>query len=184
MLESHGDYRAEAPLEAHIGGTLYSQQNALPRLPIPTLRETIDRFLPTALPLASSDEEKDTLIKAAERFVTEAEGLQKRLEGRREEFKDSSWLQLWWNTLGYLQVDFDSLSPVLSSNNCFIINDLTFHKSSSTRSISQGTRPRSRQRFLLLPFLRRWYPPLRTSFHQITRSTPCILTTLLCSTVS
>eukprot|EP00804_Cyclotella_cryptica_P024825 CCRYP_001770-RA/>CCRYP_001770-RA protein AED:0.34 eAED:0.34 QI:323/1/1/1/0.8/0.66/6/2282/674 len=104
MLESNGDYRAEAPLESHIGGALYSQQHSLPRLPIPSLRETVDRFLPTALPLAVDDEEKSSLIRAAESFVSEAEELQRRLEGRREEMKDSSWLQLWWNTLGYLQV--------------------------------------------------------------------------------
>jgi carnitine O-acetyltransferase len=106
MLESHGDYRAEAPLESHIGGPLYSQQASLPRLPIPSLKETMERFLPTALPLAKNEEEKKSLIAAAEGFVTEAVELQKRLEGRREEMKDSSWLQLWWNTLGYLQVSY------------------------------------------------------------------------------
>ncbi|KAL7478282.1 hypothetical protein ACHAW6_004054 [Cyclotella cf. meneghiniana] len=104
MIESHGDYRAEAPLESHIGGVLYSKQHSLPRLPIPSLRETVDRFLPTALPLAIDEEEKASLIKVAEGFVSEAEELQKRLEARRDEMKDSSWLQLWWNTLGYLQV--------------------------------------------------------------------------------
>lgn len=108
MIESHGDYRAEAPLESHIGGVLYSKQHSLPRLPIPSLRETVDRFLPTALPLAIDEEEKASLIKVAEGFVSEAKELQKRLEARREEMKDSSWLQLWWNTLGYLQV---SLGP-------------------------------------------------------------------------
>ena len=104
MLESHGDYRAEASLESHIGGPLYSKQASLPRLPIPSLKETVDRFLPTALPLAKDDEEKRTLVQAADKFVSEAVELQKRLEARREEMGDSSWLQLWWNTLGYLQV--------------------------------------------------------------------------------
>ena len=110
MLESHGDYRAEAPLESHIGGPLYSQQGSLPRLPVPSLKETIDRFLPTALPLAKSEEEKASLIKAAEAFESEAAELQKRLEGRKDEMSDSSWLQLWWNTLGYLQVRLYSLN--------------------------------------------------------------------------
>ena len=104
MLESHGDYRAEAPLESHIGGPLYSQQTSLPRLPIPSLKETVEKFLPTALPLAKDEEEKNSLIEAADRFVSEAAELQKRLERRREEMGDSSWLQHWWNTLGYLQV--------------------------------------------------------------------------------
>jgi carnitine O-acetyltransferase len=68
------------------------------------LKETVDKFLPTALPLAKDEEEKNSLIKAADKFVSEAAELQKRLEQRREEMGDSSWLQLWWNTLGYLQV--------------------------------------------------------------------------------
>ena len=104
MLESHGDYRDEAPLESHIGGALYSQQSSLPRLPIPSLKETLERFLPTALPLAKDEEEKRSLMVAAESFVGEAAELQRRLEHKRDDMKDSSWLQLWWNTLGYLQV--------------------------------------------------------------------------------
>eukprot|EP00571_Detonula_confervacea_P001743 CAMPEP_0172314344 /NCGR_PEP_ID=MMETSP1058-20130122/22271_1 /TAXON_ID=83371 /ORGANISM="Detonula confervacea, Strain CCMP 353" /LENGTH=661 /DNA_ID=CAMNT_0013028179 /DNA_START=120 /DNA_END=2105 /DNA_ORIENTATION=- len=104
MVESHGDYRAEAYLEDHIGGKLYSAQHSLPRLPIPAIADTISRFLPTALPLAKSEEEKQTLIKACEEFEGQAGELQKRLLERKDEMKDSSWLQLWWNTLGYLQV--------------------------------------------------------------------------------
>lgn len=105
MVESHGDYRAEAYLEDHIGGNLYEKQHSLPRLPIPAISETISKFLPTALPLAKSEEEKDTLIKACEEFEAQAGKLQQRLVERRDgEMKDSSWLQLWWNTLGYLQV--------------------------------------------------------------------------------
>eukprot|EP00985_Skeletonema_marinoi_P028618 scaffold25439_cov109-Skeletonema_marinoi.AAC.1 len=104
MVESHGDYRDEAYLEDHIGGRLYEKQHSLPRLPIPSISETISKFLPTALPLAKSEEEKDTLIKACEEFESQAGELQQRLIERRDgEMKDSSWLQLWWNTLGYLQ---------------------------------------------------------------------------------
>src|SRR6056300_15488 len=72
IVESHGDYRAEAFLEDHIGGKLYSKQHSLPRLPIPSISETISRFLPTALPLAKTEEEKDTLIKACEEFEGQA----------------------------------------------------------------------------------------------------------------
>lgn len=104
MIESHGDYRDEALLESHIGGPLYQHQRQLPRLPIPKLEDTIATFLPTALPLAKSQQERDTLLEACEQFPLQATTLQKRLEERREEMKDSSWLQLWWNTAGYLQV--------------------------------------------------------------------------------
>lgn len=105
VVESHGDYRAEAYLEDHIGGKLYSKQHSLPRLPIPAIADTISKLLPTALPLAESDEEKKSYIKACEDFEEQAGELQKRLVERKEgDMKDSSWLQYWWNTLGYLQV--------------------------------------------------------------------------------
>lgn len=105
MVESHGDYRAEAFLEQHIGGKLYAKQHSLPKLPIPTISDTISRFLPTALPLAKSVDEKETLIIASDEFEGQAVELQKRLVERKEgEMKDSSWLQFWWNSLGYLQV--------------------------------------------------------------------------------
>ena len=102
---SRGDYREEAHLEKVIGGPLYVHQRHLPRLPIPTLEETAHSLLPTAIPLAASDDEVRTLIQATEEFVTDAEPLQQRLEKRNKEMQeDSSWLQLWWNQLGYLRV--------------------------------------------------------------------------------
>lgn len=107
VVESHGDYRAESYLEDHVGGALYSRQRSLPRLPVPSVSDTVSRFLPTALPLARDDEERRTLIEACEEFEGSpvAEELQRRLVERKEgEMRDSSWLQLWWNTLGYLQV--------------------------------------------------------------------------------
>jgi carnitine O-acetyltransferase len=65
----------------------------------------MDRFLPTALPLARTEQEKMTLLEACAKFPTQAKVLQERLHERRNgEMKDSSWLQHWWNTAGYLQV--------------------------------------------------------------------------------
>ena len=104
MVESKGDYRDEAFLEKHIGGPLYECQESLPRLPIPSIADTLKRFLPTALPLAKSEEEKKALLAACEVFPEQAKELQDRLITRRDqEMKDSSWLQLWWNQLIYLQ---------------------------------------------------------------------------------
>ena len=104
-IESNGDYRAEAFLEEHIGGPLYAHQATLPRLPIPNVEDTITKFLPTALPLAESDEEKQSLLDASASFPADAAELQRRLQARRDgDMKDSSWLQLWWNQMGYLQV--------------------------------------------------------------------------------
>jgi hypothetical protein len=98
MVESHGDYRAESYLEEHIGGPLYEHQNKLPKLPIPDIQDTLERFLPTALPLAKTKEEASALKDAVKEFPEQAKMLQERLHARRNgEMKDSSWLQLWWN---------------------------------------------------------------------------------------
>jgi carnitine O-acetyltransferase len=55
------------------------------------------------LPLAES-EEVVSLRKACREFIDEAQPLQNQLLERQAEMKNSSWLQSWWNTLGYLQV--------------------------------------------------------------------------------
>jgi hypothetical protein len=98
MVESNGDYRLETYLEEHIGGPLYALQKEIPRLPIPDIEDTMGRFLPTALPLVKSAEEKVALKEACEAFPEQAKILQQRLVARRDgEFADSSWLQQWWN---------------------------------------------------------------------------------------
>ena len=105
VYECDGDYRKETFLEDHIGGPLYEKQKDLPRLPIPSLEDTIKRFLPTALPLARTKEEEMALKAACKSFPEQAKMLHDRLNDRREsDMKDSSWLQQWWNQLGYLQV--------------------------------------------------------------------------------
>ena len=101
----NGDYRAEAWLEPHIGGPLYQNQSTLPKLPVPTVSETLQKFLPTALPLAESPQEKDNLLKAVQAFEDQSGHLQERLLHRAStEYANSSWLQHWWNTWGYLDV--------------------------------------------------------------------------------
>ncbi|CAJ1969831.1 unnamed protein product [Cylindrotheca closterium] len=105
FYECNGDYRKETFLEEHIGGPLYAEQKTLPKLPIPSIDETVERFLPTALPLEKSEEAKAELKTACRRFPKEAQTLQQRLLDYRDiEMKDSSWLQLWWNQMGYLKV--------------------------------------------------------------------------------
>ena len=108
MIESHGNYRDDAAIiESLVGGPLYSAQKDLPKLPIPhdDLKDLIQTFLPTALPLAESPEEARNLIETCKSFPEQAAELQNRLIHRRNvEMKDTSWLQLWWNTEGYLKI--------------------------------------------------------------------------------
>ncbi|KAL7550169.1 hypothetical protein ACHAWF_013405 [Thalassiosira exigua] len=112
----------EAYLEKHIGGPLYENniKKNLPQLPIPSLEETIAKFIPTAFPLCESEEEKHTLLEACQKFENEANHLQDRLLQRQSEWSDSSWLQKWWNQIGYLNVR----SPVVVHVSYFLnIND-------------------------------------------------------------
>eukprot|EP00536_Pseudo-nitzschia_multiseries_P012489 jgi/Psemu1/244595/estExt_Genewise1.C_4790034 len=107
MVECHGDYRDEVWLEELPCNkdTTYKNQTSLPNLPVPTVEETLERFLPTALPLAESEEEAKALQTAVEKFPAQAQKLQERLRERADSVRNqSSWLQHWWNTLGYLQV--------------------------------------------------------------------------------
>jgi hypothetical protein len=104
VVTSHGDYAEEAWLEDYIGGPLYAHQKELPRLPVPAIKDTLDRLLPTALPLAKTQHEKDTLHEAVTNFPMQAKELQERLLERQADNQNSSWLQHWWNTAGYLQV--------------------------------------------------------------------------------
>ncbi|GKY99518.1 hypothetical protein MPSEU_000906000 [Mayamaea pseudoterrestris] len=102
FIDCHGDYRDELHLENPCL-PLYSNQAKLPRLPIPSLEETAENFLQSALPLAKSKEQVDTLLAAAKVFPEQAAHLQQRLLQRRQEYNDSSWLQHWWNEQVYLQ---------------------------------------------------------------------------------
>ena len=105
LVQSNGDYREEAWLESYIGGLLYESQASLPHLPIPDIKDTVDRLLTSALPLAESEEERESLLEACRKFPQEAEILQERLiEYNAKECANASWLQHRWQTEGYLQV--------------------------------------------------------------------------------
>jgi carnitine O-acetyltransferase len=91
-------------LEEHIGGPLYSQQKQIPKLPLPTLEQTMATLLPTALPLAENEEEAINFKQACKDFITKAAHLQDKLVQRQQgEFQDSSWLQELWQKAMYLQ---------------------------------------------------------------------------------
>ncbi len=103
VVECRGDYTQERFLEHIIGGKLYENQKTLPELPVPTLKETITRFIPSALPLCESKKERELLLWACDTFEEQAKDLQLRLLQRKEDWSNSSWLQKWWNQ-GYLHV--------------------------------------------------------------------------------
>ena len=121
FIECHGDYREESFLEDP-KQKLYQHQSTLPSLPIPTIEQTMATFLPTALPLVQTPELQaggktsnytqqvdraqelvTNLKEACNRFPQQAQHLQQRLLQRQNDMQQSSWLQQWWNQIGYLQ---------------------------------------------------------------------------------
>jgi carnitine O-acetyltransferase len=106
VIECGSDYRKEAPLEKYIGRNLYSNQKKMPKLPVPDVKDTVERLIPSALPLARNEKEAKNFKAAAAKFASQVEHLhlQEKLLARKAQFdKDnSSWLQYWWNHLGYM----------------------------------------------------------------------------------
>ena len=128
MVESHGDYREEAFLETRIGGPLYEFQPEMPQLPVPSIQATLERLLPSVLPLARTVEEEANFREACRKFPEQAQVLHERLVSRRNgEFKNSSWLQLWWNQVGIFLV-------CRSFASFFLLSSLIFTSSLDFRS--------------------------------------------------
>ena len=85
-------------------GPMLRFQESLPKLPVPTLKETVDRYLKSVHPLLSQSEFEDTR-KAVADFVRpggQGEILQQRLLARRQEPGRKSWIIDWWNDTAYL----------------------------------------------------------------------------------
>ncbi|KAI8807973.1 acyltransferase ChoActase/COT/CPT [Cladochytrium replicatum] len=82
---------------------LYKYQQSLPKLPVPTLQETIPKYLKSVKAVVSPAEFEKTQAVARE-FLTAGgvgETLQKRLEERAKTEK-TSWLYEWWNDWSYM----------------------------------------------------------------------------------
>ncbi|TPX08467.1 uncharacterized protein E0L32_010084 [Thyridium curvatum] len=85
-------------------GPMLRFQDSLPRLPVPTLEETAERYIKTLKPLLSATELAASK-KAVEEFVRPGgvgQELQKKLLARRDDPKHKNWIYEWWNDAAYL----------------------------------------------------------------------------------
>ncbi|KAK4999127.1 Carnitine O-acetyltransferase mitochondrial, partial [Elasticomyces elasticus] len=85
-------------------GPMLRYEDSLPKLPVPTLQETAQRYLKSVHPLLNKSEYDDTK-KAVDSFLApggQGETLQKRLLARREDPKMKNWIYEWWNDAAYL----------------------------------------------------------------------------------
>ncbi|KAJ2225730.1 Carnitine O-acetyltransferase mitochondrial [Coemansia sp. RSA 485] len=95
-------------------GKLFEFQAQLPKLPVPSLEETLPKYLSTVEPLLSAEEFAQTK-RAVEEFAQSAQGkeLQKRLEARAAEPGRTNWLEEWWTELSYMGYR-DPVTPYVS----------------------------------------------------------------------
>lgn len=83
-------------------GSTFGGESSLPKLPVPTLEETLSRYLASVKPLVSESQFLKTQ-EAVHQFAASAQAqeLQKRLIARRDE--TDSWLIDWWNDYAYFR---------------------------------------------------------------------------------
>lgn len=100
----------EEPGRVAVKGRTFSVQYSLPKLPVPALEQTLNRYLDTCRPLLDDKQFKAT-SEIVQRFK-EKEGpeLQKLLEERATQH--TNWLSDWWKSVAYL----DSRLPVVVVN--------------------------------------------------------------------
>jgi carnitine O-acetyltransferase len=85
-------------------GAMLRFQDSLPRLPVPTLEETAQRYLKSLNPLLSQAELEKSKA-AVKDFIKPGgagEKLQERLIKRREDPSTKNWIYEWWNEAAYL----------------------------------------------------------------------------------
>jgi carnitine O-acetyltransferase len=85
-------------------GKMLRFQESLPRLPVPTLQETAERYLKSVQPITTPQEFERTKAAMSE-FVKPGgvgETLQQKLITRYEDPNTKNWLSEWWNHYAYL----------------------------------------------------------------------------------
>ena len=90
-------------------------EDSLPRLPVPSLEETSQRYLKSVHPLLNKTEFEATkkTVDAFTRTGSIGPELQKRLQARRENSKHRNWIYEWWNDAAYLSYR-DPVVPYVS----------------------------------------------------------------------
>ncbi|KAI1791832.1 carnitine acetyl transferase [Ganoderma leucocontextum] len=96
------NWKALAP--SPFPGPTWAGQSSLPRLPVPSLSETLTKLKETLKPIAWSDQEYANAVKAVDQFGASAYAreLQGRLQRHSEEPNRLHWLEEWWDDGGYL----------------------------------------------------------------------------------
>lgn len=81
----------------------FSRQHEVPRLPLPSLEQTVEKYLKTVEPYAATREEFERTKLAAQQFLGDKE-VHRRQQALEKLAKDKvSWMEDMWLDVGYLQ---------------------------------------------------------------------------------
>ena len=100
---------------------LYSFQSSLPKLPVPSVKETLERYLKSMRPLLN-DQEFEDFTKLAEEFETTiATRLQRYLQ--LKSWWSTNYVSDWWEDFVYLHCRYDSLHDSYCMTHIELIRD-------------------------------------------------------------
>ncbi|KAL7316841.1 Carnitine O-acetyltransferase mitochondrial [Mucor circinelloides] len=94
----------KTPVDANAAGPMLRYQKNLPKLPVPALSETLQKYLKSVHPLLSEEEYKRTeqAVKDFEAPGGLGQELQKRLVARAQNPEIVNWMEEWWNDQAYM----------------------------------------------------------------------------------
>lgn len=98
---------------------LYSYQSSLPRLPLPALKDTIQRYLRSIKPLCESDEQYKNIEKKALEFQNGI-GRKLQLYLHLKSWMSTNYVSDWWEEYVYLR----ARSPLMVNSNYYGIDAL------------------------------------------------------------
>ncbi|KAF5377779.1 hypothetical protein D9757_008057 [Collybiopsis confluens] len=118
-------WKASAP-SALPGSETFAAQSSLPKLPVPTLEDTLARLKETLKPIAWTEEEYSAAEAKIDKFGSGlGPELQNRLLKRRSE--TDHWLERWWDDGAYLgyrdSVSYSMTSPLSNTSDAESLSD-------------------------------------------------------------
>ncbi|KAI9357871.1 acyltransferase ChoActase/COT/CPT [Pilaira anomala] len=94
----------KTPVDANAAGPMLRYQANLPKLPVPSLSETLQKYLKSVHPLLSPEEYKRTeqAVKDFEAPGGLGQQLQQRLVARAQDPSIVNWMEEWWSDQAYM----------------------------------------------------------------------------------
>lgn len=137
LRRNYSAAKVTLPVDTSVGHML-RYQKAMPKLPVPPLSATLDKYLRSVRPLLSDADYSKTEAVVEEFRAPGGPGekLQERLLAKAQDPKTVNWLEDWWNDLSYFGYR-DSV--VIYVSYFFAYKDDRFRKAPAARAASLAT---------------------------------------------